>query len=1554
MTNRICLLTVISLLLTSASDAQDPFATQVRPSEPLTPAAQQQSFELPPGFRIDLFASEPDIQKPLNMAFDARGRLWVTSSVEYPFAAEPGQGRDRIQILEDTDGDGRADRKTVFADDLNIPIGLYPYRDGVVVYSIPNILFLRDTDGDGQADQREVLYGPLGIPRDTHGMQNAFRRGFDGWLYICHGFSNESQIEGRDGSRVTLQSGNTYRVKLDGSRVEQFTHGQVNPFGSTWTPWGDLITADCHSKPLTLLLRGGYYSSFGKPHDGLGFVPPIMDHGHGSTAISGAAYCSSPAFPPQYQGHLFVGNVMTSRINHDRLVPTGSSVRAVEQPDFVASRDPWFRPVDLRFGPDGALYVADFYNRIIGHYEVALTHPERDRTRGRIWRISYDGPAAAQPPRRNLAQAPVDELIRTLDDPQLVVRQLATDQLTDRIGAPAAAPLRDAVIAADAPETRRVHALWALFRIAPDAIDQPLLDQLDESASDLIKTHLLRVLTADARWSDQRLQLAQHGLRHENGHVQRAAAEVFSVHPGPTALEDLVRAWQAAPAGDFLAKHMLKIAIRHQLRPDGALPQFLADTNLSTAHRTLIAQIALGLPTADSARFLMAELQAGRLPQEQETRALQHIVKHLSPDELATAIVDLRRRTESNLGLQLQLLDTISNSLSGRVSQWPPPLQAWASELATQLLNQPESQASRWSTSGADNPWGLELRNCRDGQRNIPFLSSLPGGENRTGTIRSAQFKMPPRLSFFLCGHLGFPQNEATPHNRVLLRLAENDQVLAAAVPPRNDTAVQIVWEVPEHQGADVYVEVVDGLSLSAYAWLAVSRFEPEVIKLPSISPRQTAQRLIAGCRLVAQYQLRSLTETVRQLATQRNRNRTVVVAAVESLQTLEPRPSGAAMLELMRESSADIRWVRTAAQALAARDQTASTAALKQAVRYAPQRVQSQMALRLAADRQGGQLLLRLVESGEASPRLLLDPNVLATLRQSQAADIDAHVAKLTAGLPPQGQLIEQQIRDTVRQVLRNNPNPAHGRALFQKHCAACHQIKGQGGLVGPQLDGIGGRGVERIAEDLIDPNRNVDRAFRTTVLALNDGRVVLGLKRRTEDDTLVLADQKGQEFKIPHTAIDEQSTAATSIMPANFAEVVPTTEIADLVAYLAAQRPVPPTDVDWDVRQLDRTFRAEGVAVADVNRDGKLDVLTGEVWYAAPDWKRHEIATPGDYGDGAKGYSQCFACFADDVDQDGWPDLVSIGFPGAACHWFKNPQGADRHWDRFEIWHSACNETPQYADLFGDGKRVLIMGWQSEGKQNEGQLAWFAPGEDVTKPWVMHPISRPSEPDQPVPGTHRFAHGLGTGDVDADGRTDVMCAAGWWEQPEPSRLDRPWTFHRSPLGPACADMHTLDIDLDGRPDVVTSSAHGFGIWWHQRQPETAQQMFARQDLFPDLVSQTHALQVADINGDKVPDLVTGKRWWAHGPNGDPGSDQPAMLYWFEGRRSKQQKTLQFIPRPIHSDSGIGTQFVVSDLNQDGLLDIVTSNKKGVHIALQQRNHSVQHPTSTADPKRD
>jgi hypothetical protein len=372
----------------------------------------------------------------------------------------------------------------------------------------------------------------------------------------------------------------------------------------------------------------------------------------------------------------------------------------------------------------------------------------------------------------------------------------------------------------------------------------------------------------------------------------------------------------------------------------------------------------------------------------------------------------------------------------------------------------------------------------------------------------------------------------------------------------------------------------------------------------------------------------------------------------------------------------------------------------------------------------------------------------------------------------------------------------------------------------------------------------------------------------------------------------------------------------------------------VAWKRIQLDETFRAEGVTAFDVNKDGRIDVVNGEVWFEAPDWKMHEIRKPGTY-DGAKGYSHSFAVFNYDLNGDGWNDIINIDFPGEMCYWFENPQGQYGHWKRHDLYHSAANESPQFTDITGDGKPELVMASEPEGMIGYLEIP---SGDAVYRRWDFVAVN---VPEPKVFYTHRYYHGLGVGDLNNDGRKDLIIPHGWFEQP-PQLNNGPWKFHEIKLGPgdnnpqAAADIHVADLDGDGDNDVMLSSAHAIGVWWCENIGGNESPRFVGR-VISDEFSQSHALCFQDIDRDGTPDLVTGKRFYAHGPNGDPNPGAEVVVYWFKLEKGKMSPP-KFTPMKIVEgiDTGVGTQFVLTDLDQDGRLDIVLSNKKGTNILMQ------------------
>jgi len=403
-----------------------------------------------------------------------------------------------------------------------------------------------------------------------------------------------------------------------------------------------------------------------------------------------------------------------------------------------------------------------------------------------------------------------------------------------------------------------------------------------------------------------------------------------------------------------------------------------------------------------------------------------------------------------------------------------------------------------------------------------------------------------------------------------------------------------------------------------------------------------------------------------------------------------------------------------------------------------------------------------------------------------------------------------------------------------------------------------------------------------------------------------------------------------------------------------------------------LEPYYWSEGATFGDLNHDGVPDAICGPYWWEGPDFaKRHEIYPPTttfkvNESDGTEktlpGYEGVFGkknaystdnffAFAEDLNGDGWADVLTYGLPGTPAYLYINPKGKEQHWQRFTVLDKVDNESPTFADLTGDGKPEILC-------NNGGNFGYAAP--DWSRPtelWTFRAISGAGD-------WQRFTHGLGLGDINNDGRMDILFKGGWWEQPGQSG-DSVWAMHPFMFSPGGgAQMFAYDVNGDGKNDVISSiAAHGYGLGWYEQLPQPGadghpafkDHVFMNKEesenRYGVAFSQLHAVELVDMNKDGLKDIITGKCFWAHGPTGDPDPGAAAVLYWFELVRGKDG-AVDWVPHLIDNDSGIGRQIGVADVNADGLPEIVIGNKKGTYVFLHETREVSAEEWEKARPK--
>jgi putative heme-binding domain-containing protein len=615
----------VSLLLLAALPASNAPA-----ADPRDPAVEQASFKAAEGFDVNLFASEAEgVVKPIQIRFDPRGRLWVVGSAVYP-QIKPGElPDDKVLILDDRNRDGRieADEVTVFADGLMIPTGLEVTGDanGCYLGEGPNLWLLRDTDGDGRADQKEIVLRGFGTG-DNHQNINSFRWGPGGEIWFCQGLHNLSRVETPWGVQALDQAGIwrfwPRRLKLEGfygSAAEP-----QNPWGFVFTDWGE---------PLEL---AGNNSSIIYPVPGLTprhrpDQPTLIWREGRGRKMSGGEFVQTAHFPDAWQGRLVVAGYINHAVWAMNMADDGAGFLLTDAEPLITTTNKSFRPVDARFGPDGALYLADWYNPIIGHYQASFRHPERDHERGRIWRVTAKDRPLTKPPQ--LVDSSIHDLLNQLGSTDRWTRDFAKRVLMDRPAADVVATTRAWVADPRRSELELKEAL-GLFQ-SQEVVEPSLLERLARSSEPGARAYAASVV---GPWADRLanpLALLTPLAKDQHPRVRLQAIVAASWVAQLEAIEVVLEA--ATNGTDPFIDYALRQAV-FSLKPLW-LPALQAGRLAATADATRLGLLVRYDGSADTLAAVRELLARPQTPANSRASLLRILAEHGDTADLARVLM---------------------------------------------------------------------------------------------------------------------------------------------------------------------------------------------------------------------------------------------------------------------------------------------------------------------------------------------------------------------------------------------------------------------------------------------------------------------------------------------------------------------------------------------------------------------------------------------------------------------------------------------------------------------------------------------------------------------------------------------------------------------------------------------------------------------------------------------------------------------------------------------------------------------------------------------------
>ncbi|MCC7011473.1 MAG: ThuA domain-containing protein [Planctomycetes bacterium] len=1135
-----------------------PSAAQAQMQEPLSPARSAAHIVVPPELEARLFASEPFLAKPLCMTFDERGRMIVGESYDYP--NDLHRGRDRVVILEDRDRDGRCDSYTTFADGLSIPTSLCSSRGGLIAICPPDVLFLRDVDGDDRADERQVLFSGWGTG-DTHATASNLRYGFDGWIWGTVGYSG---FRGRVGGEERSFLDSIYRFKPDGSALEVMGSTSNNTWGLGFSEDGAVFASTANGNPsVHLALAHRFYEAVDGASPGVlatiadGMrIHPITSgvrqvDWHGLfTAAAGHALYTARSFPRDYWNRAaFVCEPTGHVVARFFVEPSGAGFVARESWNLLASDDEWTAPIAAEVGPDGCVWVLDWYNYIVQHnptppgfdngpgnaYVTAL----RDKTHGRIYRVQPRGFRPQAYPRLDAHDAAglvsalrSDNLLWRLHAQRMLVERGSRD-VVDGLVALLDEAQRDA-LGLELGSIHALHTLQQLNALAEPGVFAAFERALSRGAPEVSRT-ALAMLPAGRAWAEHPALLG--ALAADDARVRLAALLAAAELPESRALGARLGALleDARVVDDPLLCDALMFAgARHS---DGFL-QAVLDSSVARRSTSASATATQLLPNVGFEELARADRPQGWLVRHYSGEAEHRVA---AGGRTGNAIsISSSTGADSSYCAQAKLDPDATYRLSG----WIKTVGLDASKAYGACLNVHEIQgavnARTAPVSGSSDWTRVEVRFDADGRDEVT-INCLFGG---WGWARGTAWFDDVRLE--LVDNPGLPGAVGKIVSRVTRHYARQGGSHDVA------TLIERLPKASEGLAHSLLAGLVDGWPQSAPPELdgeAAARIERAARALAS-APRERLVELLAARWGLRERFAGLCADVVAELRGRLGDAALEVSARVAAAQRLVALDSdGSAVLDVLDvltldselelavgcvEALGESRGERLG-EVLVEQWSRLTPAAQRAAVRVLRRRTQWTAALLAAIER-------------DAIPSGVVEPAIWQELSQHPDHALAATATRVRRKGAPEPQLDFAAIARRVA-VLAGDRD--RGARLFEQNCAVCHTLAGAGGKVGPVLDGIGTRPLDEVLLSMLDPSRNVEANYQMWVARTFDERIFAGRLLSETRTSIELIDSAATTHVLEREEVEYISPSALSLMPSGF-ESLGEQALADLLELL------------------------------------------------------------------------------------------------------------------------------------------------------------------------------------------------------------------------------------------------------------------------------------------------------------------------------------------------------------------------------------------------------------------